>query len=130
MVESRSEHLDHVFHALAHPARREILRRVAREQHSITELAAPFDISFEAVSKHVQTLERARLVRRTREGRVHQLRLRPAPFRQAARVLKELGLLWNRRLDALESLLDELERDGRSTQRTLGASADKAHEGT
>src|SRR3982750_3052578 len=109
MVESRSERLDHVFRALAHPARRAILRRIAREEQSITELAAPFDMSLEAVSKHVQVLERARLLRRTRRGRVHRCRLGPAPLRDAAKVLAELSGVWNRRFDALEKLLVDLE---------------------
>lgn len=106
MVESRAEHLDHVFHALAHPARREILRRIAREERSITELAAPFSMSLEAVSKHIQVLERAKLLRRTRAGRVHRCRLGPAPLRDAAKVLEQLTGLWNRRLDALEQMLE------------------------
>ncbi len=110
MVESRSDHLDHVFHALAHPVRRAILRRIAAEEHSVTELATPFDMSLEAVSKHIQVLERARLLRRTRAGRVHRCKLTPAPLRNAARVLAELSGLWNRRLDALEALLVDLER--------------------
>lgn len=109
MVESRSEHLDHVFRALAHPARREILRRIASEEQTITELAAPFDMSLEAVSKHIQVLERARLLRRTRSGRVHRCRLGPAPLRDVAKVLAELAGLWNKRLDALEQLLGALE---------------------
>jgi DNA-binding transcriptional ArsR family regulator len=109
MVESRSDHLDRVFHALAHPARRAILRRIAREERTVTELAAPFDMSLEAVSKHVQVLERARLLRRTRSGRLHRCRLGPAPLRDAARVLAELAGLWNRRLDALERFLGEIE---------------------
>lgn len=106
MVESRSEHLDYVFQALAHPARREILRRIAREERSITELAAPFSMSLEAVSKHIQVLERAKLLRRTRAGRVHRCRLGPAPLRDAAKVLEQLTGLWNRRLDALEQMLE------------------------
>src|SRR6266436_1498550 len=109
MVESRSDHLDHVFAALAHPVRRRILRRIASQEQTITELAAPFDMSLEAVSKHVQVLERARLLRRTRSGRVHRCKLGPAPLRDAAKVLAELAGLWNRRLDALDQLLGELE---------------------
>src|SRR4051812_6635951 len=101
MVESRSDHLDYVFQALAHPARRQILRRIAREKRSVTELAAPFDMSLEAVSKHIQVLERARLVHRTRSGRVHHCRLSPGPLRDAAKVLARLTSLWNERLDAL-----------------------------
>jgi DNA-binding transcriptional ArsR family regulator len=108
MVESRSEHLDHVFRALAHPARREILRRIARQEQSVTALAAPFDMSLEAVSKHIQVLERARLLRRTRSGRSHRCRLGPAPLRDAAKVLAQLAGLWNKRLDALDHLLGEL----------------------
>ena len=101
MVESRSDHLDYVFQALAHPVRREILRQIAREERSVTQLAAPFDMSLEAVSKHIQVLERARLLRRTREGRVHRCRLGPTPLREAGKVLAQLTGLWNQRLDAL-----------------------------
>jgi DNA-binding transcriptional ArsR family regulator len=109
MVESRSDHLDHVFRALAHPARREILRRLARKEQTVTELAAPFDMSLEAVSKHVQVLERARLLRRTGRGRAYRCKLGPAPLRDAAKVLAELAGLWNKRLDALEQLLGKLQ---------------------
>jgi DNA-binding transcriptional ArsR family regulator len=105
MVEARSDHLDQVFQALAHPARREILRRIAKEERSVTELAEPFDMSLEAVSKHIQVLERARLLRRTRTGRMHRCRLGPAPLRDAVKVLEQLTGLWNNRLDSLERLL-------------------------
>jgi DNA-binding transcriptional ArsR family regulator len=105
MVESRSDHLDRVFQALAHPVRREILKRIASEERSVTELAAPFDMSLEAVSKHIQVLERARLLRRTRAGRVHRCRLGPAPLREAGKLLSQLTGIWNQRLDALERLL-------------------------
>src|SRR5437762_267459 len=111
MVDSRSDRLDDVFHALAHPARRQILRRIAREERTVAELAAPFDMSLEAVSKHVQVLERARLLRRTRSGRAQRCTFRPAPLRGAAKVLAELTNMWNRRLDALEGLLEALEKE-------------------
>ena len=75
----------------------------------MTELATPFDMSLEAVSKHIQVLERARLLRRTRAGRVHHCKLSPAPLRDVAKVLVELSSQWGRRLDALEKLLVELE---------------------
>src|SRR5688572_27922632 len=98
MVESRADHVDHVCRLLAHLARREILRRIAREEQTLTQLAAPFDMSLEAVSKHVRVLERARLLRRTSGGRVHRCRLGPAPLRDVAKVLAELAGLWNKRL--------------------------------
>jgi DNA-binding transcriptional ArsR family regulator len=110
MVESRSDHLDHVFHALAHPARRAILQRIARGEQSITQLAEPFEMSLEAVSKHVQVLERARLLHRTRAGRAYRCRFRPAPLKDAAKILSELAGLWGRQLDGLEKLLVELGR--------------------
>jgi DNA-binding transcriptional ArsR family regulator len=109
MVELRSDRLDRVFHALAHPARRAILRRIAREAQTVTGLAAPFDMSLEAVSKHIQVLERAHLLRRTRRGRLHHCRLRPEPLRDATRILEQLAGLWDRRLDALDQLLRDVE---------------------
>jgi DNA-binding transcriptional ArsR family regulator len=108
MVESRSDHLDHVFRALAHPVRRDILRRIARGEKSIVDLAAPFDMSLEAVSKHVQVLERARLLERTRVGRNFRCQFRPAPLGHAAKVLTQLTALWNKQLDGLERFLAEL----------------------
>lgn len=107
MVESRSDRLDAVFHALAHPARRTILRELAKDERSISELAAPFDMSLEAVSKHIDVLERARLLRRTKRGRVRRCTLRPEPLRGAVAVLQSLTTMWNRRLDALDALLTE-----------------------
>ncbi|HEX3697963.1 MAG TPA: metalloregulator ArsR/SmtB family transcription factor [Polyangia bacterium] len=111
MVDRVADHLDSVFRALAHPARRAILRRIARAEQSVTELAEPFDMSLEAVSKHVRVLEKARLVKRTRRGRMHHCRLRPEPLKDAAKVLTQLATLWNGRLDALERLLSELKNE-------------------
>ena len=105
MVESRSDHLDHVFRALAHPARREILRRIAREEQTVTELAAPFDMSLEAASKHVRVLEGAGLVRRTVQGRAHLCRLDARPLHAGMEWIRHYEQFWNERLDVLESLL-------------------------
>ncbi len=108
MVERSTGQIDNVFRALAHPARRDILRRLAREERTISELAAPFEMSLEAVSKHVQILERAHLLKRTRSGRVHRCRMTPAPLQDAAKVLSRLSALWDKRLDALELVLKEM----------------------
>jgi DNA-binding transcriptional ArsR family regulator len=67
-------------------------------------------MSLEAVSKHIQVLERARLVRRTRRGRAHHCRLTPGPLRLATTILTQLARLWESRLDALDNLLRELDR--------------------
>jgi DNA-binding transcriptional ArsR family regulator len=101
----RSRHLDQVFHALAHPVRREILSRLGGQERSISDLAAPFDMTLEAVSQHVRVLERARLLRRTRQGRVHRCRMNPAPLREAGAVLVKLAAFWDQQLDSLERWL-------------------------
>jgi DNA-binding transcriptional ArsR family regulator len=112
VVERSTAHLDAVFHALADPTRREILRRLARHDRTVGELAAPFDMSLAAVSKHIGVLERARLLRRSRDGRVHRCRLEVAPLRDAARVLTALGAFWEARLDALERHLLQARKRG------------------
>jgi len=107
MVESQSDRLDAVFHALSHPVRRAILRELTKDERSVAELAAPFDMSLEAVSKHIDVLERARLLRRSQRGRVRHCTFRPEPLRDAAKVLDALASMWTKRLDALDHLLAE-----------------------
>src|SRR5262245_4404212 len=98
--------LDRTMTALAHPARREILRRVMRTPEvRITELARPFEMSLNAVSKHVRTLERAGLVRRRRAWREHLVSFNPAPLDEAAAWIEQTRAFWNARLDKLEELL-------------------------
>lgn len=102
-----SKRLDHVFHALAHPVRREILGRIGSGERTITELAEPFDMTLEAVSQHVRVLERAKLLRKTRQGRVHRCRMDPAPLRDAGAVLVKLAGFWDRQLASLEAWLQQ-----------------------
>src|SRR5580692_11221672 len=97
--------LDHTLTALADPTRRAILRRLSRGEARVTELAAPFDISLNAVSKHIRMLERARLVRRRRSGREHLLSFDPAPLTAATAWIEEQRALWAARLDLLDDLL-------------------------
>jgi DNA-binding transcriptional ArsR family regulator len=80
---SSDDRLDLVFHALSDRTRRAILKRLARGPVMVTGLAAPFEMSLAAVSKHVKVLERARLVKRTIDGRVHHCALRGAGLRDA-----------------------------------------------
>jgi DNA-binding transcriptional ArsR family regulator len=98
--------LDQVFRALAHPVRREILERIGPEERTISDLAAPFDMSLEAVSQHVRVLERAKLLRRTKQGRVHRCRLNPAPLRDAGAVLVQLAGFWDQQFASLERWLE------------------------
>ncbi len=98
--------LDRSFAALADPTRRAILARLADSPTRVTDVAAPFAMSLNAVSKHVKVLERAGLVRRLRTGREHLLVLEPAPLREVARWAARYERFWNERLDRLELFLE------------------------
>lgn len=102
--------LDHTMTALADPTRRAILQRLAKGEARVTDVAAPFDMSLNAVSKHIKLLERANLVRRRRAGREHFLSYNPKPLEAAASWIDKQRALWSARLDRLESLLAEEDR--------------------
>ena len=97
--------IDLTFAALADPTRRRIVARLARGRARVTDLAEPFDMSLNAVSKHLKVLERAGLVHRQRCGREHFLRLRPAPLREVAAWTSKYERFWSERLDALADFL-------------------------
>jgi DNA-binding transcriptional ArsR family regulator len=111
MVNSSVESLDRVFHALADPTRRRMLRSLAAGERTVGELAEPFQMSLPAASKHIRVLERAGLVRRTVQGRTHYCRLNPKPLSSAHEWLSFYERFWNERLDALEALLRHPDRD-------------------
>ena len=97
--------LDDTLIALADPTRRAILKRLSRGEARVTELAEPFDISLNSVSKHIRILERAELVRRRVSGREHFLTFNPAPMESAAQWMQRHRIFWTERLDALEAAL-------------------------
>lgn len=97
--------MDAVFHALAHDARRSMLRRLARHELTVGELAAPLAMSLAAASRHIQVLEQAGLVRRTVLGRRHLCRLNARPLASAANWIRFYERFWTERLDALDALL-------------------------
>jgi DNA-binding transcriptional ArsR family regulator len=97
--------LDLAFSALSDPTRRQIVRRLSNGQARVTDLAEPFDMSLNAVSKHLKVLERAGLVRRTRSGREHYIALDPEPIRRIASWASRYERFWNERLDKLEAFL-------------------------
>jgi DNA-binding transcriptional ArsR family regulator len=105
MVEDRAAALDDVFHALADPTRRAMLRRLAGGARSVGELAQPFAMSFAAASKHVKVLETAGLVRRRVEGRRHVCRLETGPLATADAWLEFYRGFWRGRLDDLAAAL-------------------------
>ena len=93
--------------AVADPTRRAILDRLCRSEARVTDLAEPFDMSLAAVSKHLQALERAGLVRRERRGREHVLRLDARPLRAVAKWTSRYEQFWNERLDRLETFFEQ-----------------------
>jgi DNA-binding transcriptional ArsR family regulator len=105
MVELETPRLDAVFHALGDATRRRMLRSLADGERSVGELAAPFEMSLAAASKHVKALEKAGLVRRRVMGRTHVCSLEAQPLEGAAEWISFYRRFWNGRLDVLEGLL-------------------------
>ena len=99
--------LDETLTALADPTRRAILARLAGGEARVTDVARPFPISLNSVSKHVRVLERAKLIRRRVEGREHFLMLDPRPLDEAAQWIDEQRKLWAWRLGELETVLTD-----------------------
>ena len=112
--------LDQTLLALADPTRRAILQRLSRGEARVTELAQPFDMSLNAVSKHIRILERADLVRRRTAGREHFLSFNRQQLDELATWIETQRAEWNARLDALEALLkaeDEAESSTRKKRK-------------
>jgi DNA-binding transcriptional ArsR family regulator len=105
MVEYPSPQLDAVFHALADPTRRAMLHRLSVQDRSIGELAAPFEMSLAAASKHIKVLERAGLLQRTVKGRTHVCRLNARPMHAGVEWMRHYEKFWSTRLDILDDLL-------------------------
>jgi len=95
-----------VFHAIAHPARRKILRLLQASERSASDLAKPFGFSFPAVSQHLKLLKDARLVSERRDGRRRIYRLRPKPLEEVWDWAEAFRADWSAKLDALEAHLD------------------------
>jgi DNA-binding transcriptional ArsR family regulator len=103
MVEyQQSTGLDRVFSALADPTRRAILQALTQSPSTITDLAKPFPVSFNAISKHVMVLERAGLVHREIKGREHYCWIDPDPLAEANLWLEHYRQFWEQRLEALQ----------------------------
>ena len=109
--------LDQTLLALADPTRRAILQRLSSGEARVTELAQPFDISLNAVSKHIRILERADLVRRRTAGREHFLSFNRQQLDEVANWIETQREDWSARLDALEALLKEEDKAALSTRK-------------
>ena len=111
MVEHYQARLDLVFRALGDHTRRAMLERLATGEHTVGELAAPYRMSLAAASKHIQTLERAGLVKRTVRGRIHYCRIDPRPLERADDWLRGYERLWDTRIERLVDLLRHPDND-------------------
>ena len=111
---AHDDRLDELFHALGDRTRRHLVARLVRSPATISELAAPFDMSLPAVSKHIRVLERAGLVVRAIEGRVHTCVLEGQHLRDAAAWLERYRAFWDDTLAALAEFAETGgEADGR-----------------
>jgi DNA-binding transcriptional ArsR family regulator len=113
-----SDLLDATFAALADPTRRAILARLASGEATVTELAAPFDMSQPAISKHLKVLERAGLISRGRDAQRRPCRLEARPLRAAVSWLENYRSYWEESYQRLDTLLDALQagEEGRAGQ--------------
>ncbi|MFJ2994014.1 ArsR/SmtB family transcription factor [Pandoraea sp. NPDC087047] len=111
-ADTSNERLDAVFGALADPTRRSILERLRAGSLTISALAEPYDVSLNAISKHVKTLEKAGLIRREIRGREHACELDATRMAEASAWLDYYAEFWPARLDALEQhLVNKRKRD-------------------
>ena len=114
-IEARKEaasgagRLDAVFVALADPTRRAIIERLSRSEARVTDVAEPFPISLNAVSKHIRVLEASGVVERRRKGRDHILSINTRSLDEVDGWIERMRRYWEERLDVMERLLRELE---------------------
>lgn len=102
----QSSRLDDVFGALADPTRRGILESLSRGDQCVTALARPHRMSLPAISKHLRVLEKAGLICRRRDGRIHHLKLDAKPMKEAAQWIEEYRKFWEANLDSLANFLE------------------------
>ncbi|MDB6101240.1 MAG: ArsR family transcriptional regulator [Gammaproteobacteria bacterium] len=117
---AQRENLDAVFAALADPTRRAILSRLAAGAASVNEIAAPFEMSQPAVSRHLKVLERAGLIERDVDRQRRPARLKAAPMAAAVRWLQEFKQFWASSFDQLDGLLEELKKAEQKSPRGKG----------
>ena len=103
--------MDQALVALANPKRRAILKRLALGEARVTDLARPFAVSLNSISKHIKLLERAGLVVRNRKGREHFLRFEPEPLNMVSQWISDQEEYWKSSLKALDKLLTEEDED-------------------
>ena len=111
MVEYNASALNRVFHALADPTRRAMLRQLADGEHSVGELAEPFDMSFAAAAKHVKVLEEAGLIRRARVAKTRPVHLEPEGLKRAGDWIDHYRQYWEGAFDRMDALIARLQAE-------------------
>ena len=121
MVKYSEANLDATFSALADGTRRAILARLSLGEAQVNELAAPFDISLPAISKHLGVLERAGLITRKKDGRIRRCHLDASPLMEAASWIETYRRFWESKLDSLARFLENT----KSKEKSYGHSTKK-----
>lgn len=106
MVE-REAYLNNIFGSLADPTRRDILQRLISAQYTVSQLAQNYNVSLAAVAKHLNVLEKARLIVKQRRGKEQVVSIAPHALKDASHYLAQYEAAWNQRLDALDNVLKE-----------------------
>jgi DNA-binding transcriptional ArsR family regulator len=104
---NQEEKLDLVFKALGDSTRRKILAMLAKDEIRVTDIAEPFNMSLNAVSKHLMVLEKAGLLVRTKDGRIHRCKMDPKPLEPALEAIQYYKSFWEGQLDGLENYLEQ-----------------------
>jgi DNA-binding transcriptional ArsR family regulator len=122
VVDERAEEIDELFRALADSTRRDILRRCATGESSVSRLADAYPMSFAAVQKHVAVMERAGLVTKERRGRERLVRTDPDAVGRVRQALDQLEMTWRGRVDRMSDVLAEDTGAGSGDSTTRGSS--------
>ena len=122
-----TDQLSATFAALADPTRRAILAQLANGEATVNELAEPFEVSLQAISRHLKVLERAGLISRGRDAQWRPCRLESAPLSEATDWIERQRAIWNDRLDQLNTVLNEIQKTEKS-HRTRQAQKGNDHD--
>ena len=115
-MQTQSDPLSTTFAALADPTRRAMLARLATGEATVTELAAPFDLSLPAISKHLKVLQKAGLIEQGRQAQWRPCSLKPEPLRDASEWIGQYKRHWEESLERLDSYLREIQQDHEQEQ--------------
>ena len=125
-ADAERDRLDNVFFALSDPVRREILERLDGQALLVSELAEPFDISLQAVSRHIQVLVRAGLIQQERSGRISRCSLDAAPLLDASVWINRYSKYWQQQFDVLAATLADIDERKSQQERPSRRAGKKA----